>query len=89
MHNEGMPTIQIRNVPEDLHRELVERAKREGRSLTQETLVVLRAGLAARDSSRLERRRKLFEQMLKNAREMRGKQFTPAEDLIREDRDNR
>ena len=89
MHNECMPTIQIRNVPEELHRKLVERARREGRSLTQEAIFVMRAGLLAQDSSRQERRRQLFEEMLKNARELKGKQLTPAEDLIREDRDNR
>ena len=36
-----MPTITLKNVPEDLHSELKERAKRNRRSLNQEALVCL------------------------------------------------
>ncbi|MDX6683227.1 MAG: Antitoxin ParD [Solirubrobacteraceae bacterium] len=37
-----MSTIQVRNVPEDLHRQLKLRAAREGRTLSDYVLHVLR-----------------------------------------------
>ncbi len=35
MHNASMPNVLIRDLPEKVHRELVRRAAREGRSLQQ------------------------------------------------------
>lgn len=79
-----MPTLQIRNLPEDLHRELVEKAKREGRSLTQEAIVLLRRGLEQQEDAR-ERRRRLFEEWSSRPIEIKG-EMIPPEVFIREDR---
>lgn len=57
-----MPTLQVRNVPDDVSRVLKERAAREGRSLSEYTLRLLereasrptRAELLARLASRPE-----------------------------------
>ena len=35
MHNACMPNVQIREVPDDVHNELVRRAERAGQSLQQ------------------------------------------------------
>ncbi len=35
MHNEGMPNVQVRNVPEATHRALQRRAEQAGQSLQQ------------------------------------------------------
>jgi len=40
-----MPNLQIRNVPEDVHRRLKARAAREGRSLSEFALAELRKSL--------------------------------------------
>jgi plasmid stability protein len=40
-----MPTLQIRNMPEDVHRRLKARAAREGRSLSEYALSQLRRSL--------------------------------------------
>lgn len=80
-----MPTLQIRNLPEDLHRELAERARREGRSLTQEAIVLLRRGLQEHEDPR-ERRRRLFAEWSARPIKIKG-EMTPPEVLIREDRE--
>lgn len=35
MHNECMPNVQVRDVPEDVHQALVRKAERAGQSLQQ------------------------------------------------------
>jgi plasmid stability protein len=47
-----MPGLLIRDLPDDLHRKLKERAARNRRSLNKETLVILETAL--RDMSTLE-----------------------------------
>lgn len=42
-----MPALQVRELPEDLYEQLKESARRERRSLAQQTTVLLRRGLAA------------------------------------------
>ena len=41
-YDEAMPSLQIRDLPEDVYRALAERAEREGRSLAQQALHELR-----------------------------------------------
>ncbi|MFQ5904437.1 MAG: Arc family DNA-binding protein [Candidatus Binatia bacterium] len=50
-----MATLHVRNIPEDLHKELWERAKAEGRSLSAEVVTLLQRGLRqpARPQSRI------------------------------------
>ena len=52
-----MPSLQIRNLPDDLYQALSARAKREGRSRSQQAIAELRRSLA------LEDRRGVFEQI--------------------------
>ena len=49
-----MPTLQIRNVPEELYQMLKEKSREEHRSITQQALVELKNSLekAKRDKSR-------------------------------------
>lgn len=53
-HIAGMATLTIRNVPEDLHARLKERAKRNRRSVNQEVIMELSlaAGSAGTDGAR-------------------------------------
>lgn len=46
-----MPALQVRELPEDLYEQLKESARRERRSLAQQTTVLLRRGLAAGEVS--------------------------------------
>ena len=45
-----MPALQVRELPEDLYEQLKESARRERRSLAQQTTVLLRRGLAAEEA---------------------------------------
>jgi len=49
-----MPTLTIRNVPDDLHARLKERARRNRRSLNQEVIAELDAGIS-QDEMEVER----------------------------------
>lgn len=51
-----MPSLQVRELPEDLYNRLQERANAEHRSLAQETIVLLRTALDIPDSRRAERK---------------------------------
>jgi len=44
-HIESMPTLTIRNVPDDLHNRLKEKARRNRRSLNQEVIAELMGGV--------------------------------------------
>jgi plasmid stability protein len=46
-----MPGLLIRDLPEDLHRKLKERAARNRRSLTKEALVILETALSGTNTS--------------------------------------
>lgn len=80
-----MSTLQIRNLPEDVHQALALRAEREHRSLAQQAIVELRKipELEAR-----ERRLRTLEKIREELDE--GEPFVPKrspEELIREDRE--
>jgi plasmid stability protein len=80
-----MPTLHIRNVPDDVYRGLKERADREGRSLNSEAIAILR--------ERLELDRgagNVFKAIKRLAREIDLPHDAPApEEIIREARDAR
>ena len=79
-----MPTLQVRDLPEDVYAQLSYLAQKEHRSLTQETIVLLREGIEAKMGNK-ERRRKTLEQM--SALEIDGKDLPDPVTLVREDRD--
>ncbi len=80
-----MPSLQIRDLPEDVYEALAFRAQAEHRSLAQQAIVELRRipELTAR-----ERRLGLLKELSKRMEaEPRRPWSRPAEDLVREDRD--
>ena len=80
----SMPSLQIRDLPEDVYRALATRAEREGRSLAQQALHELRRmpELEARD-----RRRGLIGTLRHRKPDPRLARAPDAVALIREDRD--
>ncbi len=77
-----MATLHVRNVPDDLYDELRVRAKPEGRSLSAETVVLLRQAFGGQRMS--------IKEFLGAAERLRWRPppGTPsATELIREDRD--
>jgi len=57
-----MPTLQVRDLPEDVYAQLSYLADKEHRSLSQETIAVLKEGLTAKIGSKEARRRLLEEE---------------------------
>lgn len=80
----GMPTLQVRDLPEDVYVQISYLAEKEHRSLAQESIVLLKEGIAAKLGNK-ERRRKLLEKM--SDLTVDGTAFPDPVDLIREDRE--
>ena len=59
-----MPTLQVRDLPENIYRLLQEKAKKERRSLSQEAIIALAKGLK-KDPSPVERRKKVLQEIEK------------------------
>ena len=85
MRNLSMPSLQIRNLPDDLYRALSFRAERAHRSLAQQAIIELREATGTAISGR---RRQILERIKLNL-ETQGIQtpFLPPEQLLREDRE--
>jgi antitoxin FitA len=81
-----MPTLQVRDLPQEIYNKLSYLAEKEHRSLTQETIVLLKEGIEKRFDNQ-NRRKKLLESFTGLGVNTSGLP-TPAE-LIREDRDSR
>ncbi len=80
-----MPLLQVRDCPEDIYQKIVLVAKRQNRSIAQQTLVLLEKGLG-QEQSNSERRRQLLEIIA--ARDIpQAVKDLDAVALIREDRD--
>jgi plasmid stability protein len=79
-----MPTLQVRDLPEDIYVQLNYLAEKEHRSLAQETIVLLKEGIATKLGNK-ERRRKLLEKI--GDLNIDGSKFPDPVDLIREDRE--
>ena len=78
-----MPSLQIRELPEDVYAALTERARREGRSLAQQALHELRR---LPELERAERRRRVLDAIERRDPDL--EEETPdSVDLVREDRD--
>ena len=84
-HNEGMPTLQVRDVPEHIYRRLADLAEKERRSLAQQAVAVLAKGLDVEVDPKA-RRRKVLEEA-KRLDLGRGKSLPDFVKLIREDRE--
>lgn len=78
-----MASLLVRDVPEDLVARLKERARANGRSAEAEHREILRRALSEDDGAR-------FEALAAQLRAITaGRRQTPAEDLLREMRDER
>lgn len=79
-----MPSLQIRDLPDDVYQALAFRAEREHRSLAQQAIIELRRipEVAAR-----ERRRRIIERIRETLPERRRVLEPAPEVVIRDDRD--
>lgn len=80
-----MPSLQVRDLPADVHEALVRTARAQGRSVAQQSVVALRSALGL-DVDATARRRALFDR-LGSQHPVDWSQLTDPSDLIREDRD--
>ncbi len=80
-----MPILQVRDVPDDLYERLARVAREENRSISQETIVLLRKALNLQQE-RLIRRERVLEEIENLTLEGSESLPDPAE-LIREDRE--
>jgi hypothetical protein len=80
-----MATLQVRDVPEHIYRQLAELAEKERRSLAQQAVAVLAKGLEVEVDPKA-RRRKVLEEA-KRLNLGRGKSLPDFVKLIREDRE--
>jgi hypothetical protein len=80
-----MPLLQVRDCPEDVYKRIAIVAKRQNRTIAQQTVVLLEKGLG-QEQSNIERRKELLEKIEGRFISRKAKEPNPA-DLIREDRD--
>jgi hypothetical protein len=84
MHIGGhMPTLQVRDLPEDIYVKLNMIAAEENRSIAQQTIVLLRESLGLQKNNKL-RRKALLEELSKKSYPDSSK--VDAVQLIRQDR---
>lgn len=81
-----MPSLQIRDLPEEIYLKLVESAKRNRRSLAQEALELLDRSLRNQEDDRA-RRRALIEEIRRNPITFKKKPKKSVVEMIREDRE--
>jgi hypothetical protein len=84
MQENYMPTLQVRDLPDDVYNQITYLAEKEHRSLTQETIVLLKEGITRRIGDK-ERRRKLLDKISDLG--IDGSKYPDPVDLIREDRE--
>ena len=81
-----MPSLQVRDLPEQIYRKLQINAQKDHRSLSQQAIVALKKGLDI-DENPKERRRILVEQILSRRVLIDSDKLDDPVNLIREDRD--
>jgi len=80
-----MPLLQVRDFPADIYEEISFEAKRENRTIAQQTIVLIKKGLGEEVSLK-EQRQRLLEEIMKRDVPETAKAIDPVK-LIREDRD--
>ena len=81
-----MPSIQVRDLPEQIYRKLQINAKKDHRSLLQQAFVTLEKGLGIDDNPR-ERRRVLVSQILSREFDFNMDRLEDPVGIIRKDRE--
>lgn len=94
-----MPTLQVRDLEQDLYDRLCEAAKRERRSIAQQTVVFIEQGLNGqmqrkpewmiREEERIAKRQEFFKRLSEKPPIIFDDDFPTDAELVREDRDNR
>jgi len=81
-----MPSIQVRDLPEQIYRKLQNNAKKDHRSLSQQAIVTLKKGLGIGDNPK-ERRRVLISQILSREFDFNMDKLEDPVGIIRKDRE--
>jgi antitoxin FitA len=81
-----MPSIQIRDLPEQIYSKIKNNAQKDHRSLSQQAIVTLKKGLGI-DEDHKERRRILVDQIMSRRVAFDIAKLENPVNLIREDRD--
>lgn len=80
-----MPLLQVQDMPEDLYEKLSQIAEQENRSITQETIVLLKKASNYKES-RIARRKRIL-RGIRSDIIVDSSKFPDPADLIREDRE--
>jgi len=80
-----MPLLQVRDFPGDIYDEITHEARRQNRTIAQQTIVLIKKGLGEEISNR-ERRRRVLEKSSERTVSREAKEVDYVK-LIREDRD--
>ena len=81
-----MPSIQVRDLPEQIYNKIKNNAQKDHRSLSQQAIVTLKKGLGI-DENHKERRRILVDQIMSRRVAFDITKLENPVNLIREDRD--
>ena len=81
-----MPSIQVRDLPEEIYNKIKNNAQKDHRSLSQQAVVTLKKGLGI-DENHKERRRILVDQIMSRRVAFDIAKLEDPVNLIREDRD--
>ena len=81
-----MPSIQVRDLPEQIYNKIKNNAQKDHRSLSQQAIVTLKKGLGI-DENPKERRRILVDQIMSRRVAFDIAKLENPVNLIREDRD--
>ena len=79
-----MPLLQVRDFPKDIYEEIKYEARRQNRTIAQQTIVLIKKGLGEEISNQ-ERRRRLLDETMKRFIPEEVKKVDAVK-LIREDR---
>ena len=81
-----MPSIQVRDLPEQIYNKIKNNAQKDHRSLSQQVIITLKKGLCI-DENPKERRRILVDQIMSRRVAFDIAKLENPANLIREDRD--
>ena len=81
-----MPSLQVRELPQQIYHKLVTRAKKEHRSLAQQAIVTLAKGLDIEEKPK-KRRANLVQRILQNPLVSDSSKLADPVELIRKDRE--